>query len=105
MTLSAKDVRARVRAQLEEQVKLREAAALKVVTAWEQVEQAKQALATAEATAGHAAQEGLDAIGGKNLAALTGIPERTLRRSAKAAGADIDLTDGKPSDVVPTAAD
>ncbi len=103
MPLSAKDVRARVRAQLEEQLKEREAAALKVVTAWEQVEVAKQALAAAEATAGQAAKHGLDSIGGKDLASLTGIDERNLRRAAKAAEAVVDVTDAKPA-AVPAAA-
>jgi len=82
---SAREVRTVVRAQLAEQVKARQDAALAVASAWDKAEAAREKLAAAERNAGAAVAAATEQLAIPDLAVLTGIPITDLRRLLRAA--------------------
>jgi hypothetical protein len=84
---TAREVRAAVRAQLAEQMKARQDAALGVAAAWAMVGKAQERLAAAERDAADAVLLATAQVSVADLAALAGIPEADLRRLLRAAKA------------------
>lgn len=80
---TAREVRAAVRAQLAEQVKARQDAALAVAAAWAKIGKARDKLAAAERDAAEAVMAATAQLSIADLAALAGIPEPELRRLAR----------------------
>jgi len=81
---SAREVRTVVRAQIAEQVKARQDAALAVASAWDKAEEAREKLAAAERNAGAAVAAATEQLAIPDLAVLTGIPITDLRRLLRA---------------------
>ena len=94
---SAREVRTVVRAQIAEQVKARQDAALAVASAWDKAEEAREKLAAAERNAGAAVAAATEQLAIPDLAVLTGIPITDLRRLLRA-GKDTPAP-GSPSPV------
>lgn len=84
---TAREVRAAVRAQLAEQIKARQDAALGVAAAWAKVDKARERLAVAERDAAEVLVSATAEVSVADLAALAGIPEVELRRLLRAAKA------------------
>lgn len=83
MVATAKDIRVKVKAQLAEQLRIREEAAISVVTGAAAVETAQGQLDAAEATYARAVSDAITVIGVKDLADLTGVSPASLRRLSK----------------------
>lgn len=96
---TAREVRAAVRAQLAEQVKTRQDAALAVAAAWAKVGKARDKLAAAEREAAEAAVSATADLSIADLVALAGVPETDLRRLLRAGktGAPAAETDAAPA--------
>ncbi len=81
--VSAREVRATVRAELAEQLKVRQDTALSVAAAWARLEKAREKLAAAEREVGSAVVTGSMSVPLPQLATLTGIPVADLRRLSR----------------------
>lgn len=81
--VSAHEVRATVRAQLNEQLKVRQDAALAVTAAWARLEKAREKVTAEERNAGTAVARACGTVSVPELASLTGITVTDLRRLAR----------------------
>jgi hypothetical protein len=103
---TAREVRAAVRAELAEQVRARQEAALTVALAWGKVEKARERLAAAEQEAGAAAVTAAEKLPVADLAKLAGVPAAELRRLIRAARAERSASfDGRPGEADSDATD
>jgi hypothetical protein len=103
---TAREVRAAVRAELAEQVRARQEAALSVALAWAKVEKARERLAAAEQEVGTAALMAVEKLPVADLAKLSGVPTAELRRLIRAARVVPSASvDGQPVEAKPGATD
>lgn len=83
MATTARQVRARVREQMAQQMAAREQSALAVASAWDKVEKARARAAAAEDAARAAVSDAGDSFTLPDLADLSGVPLAELRRLAR----------------------